>query len=348
MHALSAIDAISPAIQRTRTFLFQPFRMSTYLKLCLVACVTEASGGGFQASAPPVPHNGHQGFNLHSSWTLTPGWVATIVAGSVALIVLSCWLFYLITRLRFAYFHCLIHNTKEIRPGWHLYRAQASRFFWLNLLVGVVFLLVAGLIVLPFVAGFWNLFRDVPPGGQPSAGPLIFLILLLIPFIFLLVFAAIAVDLILRDLMLPHFALENATARRAWTAVRTRIRAEKGSFFVYALLRVVLPMAAFIAIVLVLIFPGILFFAAIAFAEIGIHAAFASAAGAIYAVGILLEVLIGAIAFFIVMLVGIGVSGPVGTAMRQYALLFYGGRYQPLGDLLWPPPGPGLGAQGLA
>jgi len=24
--------------------------------------------------------------------------------------------FYLVTRLRFAFFHCLIHNTKEIRP----------------------------------------------------------------------------------------------------------------------------------------------------------------------------------------------------------------------------------------
>ncbi|MGC8550596.1 MAG: DUF7544 domain-containing protein [Acidobacteriaceae bacterium] len=35
-----AVDAITPAVERTRSFLFQPFRLSTYLKLCLVrACV---------------------------------------------------------------------------------------------------------------------------------------------------------------------------------------------------------------------------------------------------------------------------------------------------------------------
>ena len=34
------------------------------------------------------------------------------------------------TRLRFAYFHCLIHKTKEIRPGWEIYREPATRYFW--------------------------------------------------------------------------------------------------------------------------------------------------------------------------------------------------------------------------
>ena len=31
MYPISAADAISPAIQRTRTFLFRPFRLGTYL-----------------------------------------------------------------------------------------------------------------------------------------------------------------------------------------------------------------------------------------------------------------------------------------------------------------------------
>jgi len=38
--------------------------------------------------------------------------------------------------------------------------------------------------------------------------------------------------------------------------------------------------------------------------------------------------------------VGIGLAGPVSTAVRQYALMFYGGRYQLLGDILFPPPPP--------
>ena len=67
--------------------------------------------------------------------------------------LLCFWLFYLITRLRFAFFHCLIHNIKEIRPGWHIYREPATRFFWLNFVVGLCFLLLLALIAIPFVAG---------------------------------------------------------------------------------------------------------------------------------------------------------------------------------------------------
>jgi hypothetical protein len=48
------------------------------------------------------------------------------------------------------------------------------------------------------------------------------------------------------------------------------------------------------------------------------------------------------------MLVGIAVGGPVSTAMREYALVFYGGRYQRLGEILYPPPpDAGLPAPGI-
>ncbi len=64
-------------------------------------------------------------------------------------------------------------------------------------------------------------------------------------------------DLVLRDFMLPHFALEDATAGEAWTQVWARISAEKRQFFVYALLRVVLPTTAMIAVFILLMIPGL-------------------------------------------------------------------------------------------
>lgn len=343
MLVLSAADAISPAIQRTITFLFRPFRLSTYLKLCLVAVLTEGFGGNFNFTGPGG-HTSNHGSSFDSLPALTSGWITTLVTASVILILLGCFLFYLITRLRFAYFHCLIHNTKEIGPGWRLYRAPATRFFWLYLAVGFCFLLVAALIALPFAAGFWKLFRDTPAGGHPDVGSMLALILPLIPIILLLVLVALAVDLILRDLMLPHFALENATAEAAWSAVWTRIKAEKGGFFVYALLRVILPIVAVVGVFVVLILPAIVFIAAVAAVEFGLHAALANSM-----IGIFLEVLVGLVAFGIAVVVGIGVGGPVSTAIREYALLFYGSRYQPLGDILSPPPpNVGLNATGLA
>jgi hypothetical protein len=255
-------------------------------------------------------------------------------------ILLGFFIFYLITRLRFAYFHCLIHNIREIRPGWHLHRSPAVRFFWMNIVVGLCFLLLALLIVLPFGAAFWRLFRGIPQGGHPNLGALFALLLPLIPIILLLVLLAIAVDLVLRDFLLPHYALENATAGQAWSAVWARIMTEKGSFFVYALLRVLLPIVAMIGLFIVLIIPAIIFFVIVIAVEVGVHAAFSGATGGAQFLGIFIEVLIGFVAFVIAALVGICVGGPLSTAVREYALVFYGGRYQPLGDILYPPPPP--------
>jgi hypothetical protein len=336
MLAISAADAISPAIQRTRTFLFRPFRLASFLKLCLVACITEGIGGNFQFGGTG-PHGSHHHSNLYSPPMLTIGWVMLAVLFAIAAMAFGCALYYLVTRLRFAYFHCLIHNIKEIRPGWRLYSAQAKRFFWLNVAAGICFLLAVALVSLPFIVSFWKLVRNAHAGAHPALVSILSLVLPLIPILFLLVLAAISADLILRDLMLPHFALENATAGEAWSAVWTSIKAEKGSFVIYALLRILLPIAAMVVIFMVLIIPGILFFVAVIGVEAGLHAVFSNASSAAFAIGVLLEVSIGVVAFASALLVGIAVGGPVGTAIRQYALLFYGSRYQPLANLLWPP-----------
>ncbi|HEX6771965.1 MAG TPA: hypothetical protein VF126_08055, partial [Acidobacteriaceae bacterium] len=194
MLAISAADAISPAIQRTRTFLFRPFRLASFLKLCLVACVTEGIGGNFQFGGTGGHASNHHS-NLYPAPTLTAGWITLVVVCVIAAMALGCVVYYLVTRLRFAYFHCLIHNTKEIRPGWRLYNAQAKRFFWLKMAVGFCFLLVMVLVALPFVAGFWKIFRDVQAGGHPDIGSILILVLPLIPIFFLLVVAGISADL---------------------------------------------------------------------------------------------------------------------------------------------------------
>lgn len=337
MPAISAAEAISPAVQRTRAFLFRPFRLSTYLKLCLVALLTEGSTGGSFNSSFPGRHtpSHHANFAPHVPFHFTPVAIAAGVAAFALIMIIGIVIFYLITRLRFAYFHSLMYNIREIRPGWHLYRTQAARFFWLNLAVYFGFLLLLGLMLMPFAAGFLGLFRNLHAGGHPSLGAIFALFLPLIPLLLLFALLAIAVELILRDFMLPHFALENATAGQAWSAALARIRFEKGAFVVYALLRVLLPIAAAIGIVIVLLIPGILGVLAIVAIEVGLHAAFGHAA-----LGIVLEVSVGVVAFVLALLVFIAAFGPLKTAVREYALIFYGGRYRTLGDILYPPPPP--------
>ena len=48
----------------------------------------------------------------------------------------------------------------------------------------------------------------------------------------------------------------------------------------------------------------------------------------------------GLLAFGLMLLASICLGGPVSTGIREYALIFYGGRYQALGEILYPPPPP--------
>ncbi len=340
MPALSSADAIAPAIQRTTAFLFRPFRWGTFLKLSLVALVTEGLFN-FRSSHGGGPSPRHGPTDL-SPFNFTPVWIAAIVMMFLLLILLSCLLFYVVTRLRFAYFHCLVNNIREIRPGWRQYQPQAVRFFWMNLAVGICFVLLVGLMALPFAAGLWRLFHEVKAGGSPGIGSILSYVLPLVPIGILAFFAGILMDVILRDWMLPHYALEDATAGQAWAAVWERISREKGQFFAYALLRLILPILAMIAVVIVLIVPTVIFAVTVGAVEMGVHSAFAGATGAADVAGKFLQAFFGLVAFGFAVLASICVGGPVSTAIREYALVFYGGRYQKLGDLLTPGPRAGI------
>jgi hypothetical protein len=256
----------------------------------------------------------------------------------VLVIVVSLFVFYLVTRLRFAFFHCLIHRSKEIRPGWHLYREPASRFFWLNVVVGFCFLLLVGLLSLPFVAGFWRLFREIQRAGRPDIGMVLSLVLPLIPIIFVLVVVALVTDLVLRDLMMPHYALDNATAAEAWAEVWASMKADHRQFLAYILLRIVLPTIAMIALFMVLLIPGAILAGALGAIAYGVHSAFANSTGGAALAGTMLQAFFGVVALVFMALAGICLGGPLSTGIREYALIFYGGRYPVLGDILEPPP----------
>jgi hypothetical protein len=346
MQPISAVDAVALAIERTRQFLFRPFKWSTFLKLGLVAIITEGVGSNFRSS---TSHGGHAAGHglavpvpIHPSATggwpfhLAPEAVAVIAAAVLLAFLIAIFIIYLITRLRFAFFNCLIHNTKEIGPGWRLYSDRASRFFWLNIVVGICFMALLVLVALPFAAGFWRVFHESQQRGHFDVWQLVPLVLPLIPVLILLILGGLLTDLILRDLMLPHIALDNATAGEAWRQVRSRIKAEHRQFLVYAILRVILPVIASFGLFILMFLPGLMLAGSVAAIEFGVHSAFTGATGAPWLIGVALEVFFGLVAFGFALLAGICLGGPLSTGVREYALIFYGGRYKALGDILYP------------
>ncbi len=337
MRVLSASEALSPAVERTKDLLFRPFQWGTFIKLCAVAVFTEGGTGNFNYSR----HGGATQTSIEPGslgFLLSPGWIAVIIAVAISLIVVSIAIFYLAVRLRFALFECLIRQTRLIAPGWHKYRSQAFRFFILSIAVGLVFLLAVVAALLPFIFGFWRIFRESRLDNQFPAADFFALFLPLLPVLLLIIVAAICVDIVLRDFMLPHIALEDASAGQAWAAARARIFREKGAFLLYTVLRVIVPLGVLLAIFIVLAIPCLIVFGILGVSLFWLHSYLDHATLVNMVIGSFFEIILGLFIFALALLLAISFWGPVCIAIRNYALLFYGGRFHALGDILSPPP----------
>jgi hypothetical protein len=325
MRPISAADAIAPAVQRMRDLLFRPFRLTTFLKLSFIAVLTEGYSGNFNSSwpnnrthsnAPPsLPH-------IQPHFHLSPDLIAVIVGVILGALLIGLLIAYVIVRLRFALFHCLVFDTTKIKPGWEMYREQAGRYFWLTIIVGFVFLAAVVAIAIPFVFGFIRFFQ-ASQGNNFDVPSFLAVFLPLIPVLLLIICAAVAMAIFLRDLMLPHMALDDATAGEAFRAALNAVLREKGAFLLYALLRMVLPVAVMMGVVFALLIPVII---------VGVVLA------TLIKASVALAVLVGLLAIVFLLALSLGVGGPLSISVRYYALIFYGSRYPTLGGLLWPEP----------
>jgi hypothetical protein len=347
MPILSATAAISPALSRTRRLLFQPFEWRTFLKLSLVAVFTEGFSGNGNFS-----HQGNGGFHPgtqpHSGqidprvldFLRSPAFITMVIAFVCVAIVIGLVILYLAVRLRFSLFHCLIHQTTFIAPGWRAYRDQAWRFFLLSIVVGLAYLAIVIGVMIPFIKRFIVIFHDARINGHPDFPALISVGLQLVPVLLAFCLAGIAIDVIMRDFMLPHIALENLTSGEAFFAFWQRFTVEKGSFLLYAFLRIFLPFVAMIGLFVVLAIPMVLIFGIPGLMIAGLHAWALNAPPAVAIFATTLEVLLGMGIAAFGLLVAISFGGPLSIAVRNYALMFYAGRYEPLGDIVFAPPAP--------
>jgi hypothetical protein len=335
----SAAQAISPAIERTKQYLFQPFRWGTFLKLALVALLTEGglsscnfnfhipSGNAGGPNSPlhmPVPMP-------HMHWPAVAIVLLMVTAVAFIVIPIGILISYLLIRLRFSYFDCVMQRQHTIAPAWRRYHRQAMRYLGLSLCIGLVFWIVLIPIGYAVYQHFKLLFLSIASGVKPTISELLPLIGVVGLVFLLLALVGILVDTALSYFVLPRMALEDASIEDAVSDVWSDIVAEPWQFVFFILLRFLVTLVASIIAIIALAIPF----------------------GIVVAIGVVVVVILKAVSIVLAFLLGvpaailvlglfilafIGVSGIIGTFRRNYALLFYGSRYQLLGDILQPPP----------
>lgn len=346
MRPLSPIDALGPAFTRTREVFGSPFRLGFFLKIALVAALTQPSflssiisypvqAANF-AAVSKIPHV-HR-FAL--SPTAASVGLIVVLLGAVGIVV---WLLiaYLYCRLRFTLFDIVVYRRRLVGEAWRPYGRQTWRYLGLFLLSALAFLLLAAIVVGPPAIHFVHMVRRLnmsnPDPFAVLAGMLpLFLSVLLI---FLL---WSVVDAVMQDFLLPPMAVEDAPIEGALARLGTVVRTGFGSFLVYLLMRFAVSLA--LSSILMIVVMMVLLFLGLGLGATGFvlyHALWhAGTAGQVVFIAVAAVAALLVIALYAGAL--ISVYGVSAVFKQAYAAFYFGGRYPELGNLLDPMPPAGV------
>jgi hypothetical protein len=142
------------------------------------------------------------------------------------------------------------------------------------------------------------------------------------------------------DLALPSIALENMAVTAALGRCFALIRQEPGQICLYVLLKIVISVAALIAMQICIVILELIVIIPLGFAA-GLGAALLHTIGP---VGHLLLVVAGVVGYLLLIVAMfyfmVGMYGALILYLQAYSMYFLGGRYPLLGDFLEPPPPP--------
>ena len=320
--------------------LFRPFRFGIWARLAVIAVATGelvtggAGSSGFNLPSQQGGKRWPEGLLAQAGWgqfhEYLP-WIALGVVASGALLLL--WI-YVESVYRFILFDAVLSDQCRLRMGWRRWRECGRRYFlWV---LGFSAAALAGLAVVIGVPVYlvwragWFHEADRHFGALFGGGVLVFLVVLA------LVLAIAVTELLARDFLLPVMVLEDVGALAGWERLLPMLRAEKGAFAGYVLMKIVLAVGSAILFGIVNVFAILALL--IPLGILGVVAyLIAHAAGLSWSVStVLFAVALGLLALAAVFYVIGFVYAPGLVFFQSYTLQFLGSRYAPLGSRLLP------------
>lgn len=337
---ISAVDAITPAVEHTRRQLFQPFRIGQWTKLAFVGLLAGELGANScnRASFPPrhpgaTPHPG-----LPGTMGIDPALLAALGALLVVLIVaalaVGIIMMYVGSVMRFVLFDSVLTRECRIRWSWSRRLGPGWLYFVWRLLYLVLMLAgVAVLVGLPSALMYSKGWFREPQGHLPAlilGG--IFLCVVLLVF-----FAVTAVVFVLtKDFVVPQMALENIDTMEGWRRLWAMMQADMGAYAAYVGMKILLAILAAILIGIGTVILGLII--AVPSIALGLLAVLTGkAAGLTWnAETITLAIVVGCILVAIFLYLVSLIAVPALVFFPAYSMYFFAGRYPRLAAVLYP------------
>jgi hypothetical protein len=347
---VSASAAIDPAFAHTKQQLLRPFRLGQWMRLGVVGLLAGEAGssGGCNFNYPlSTPHQGSRHF-LGAGWPAPMGnhplllfaLVAALIVIALGLAVLFA---YIGSVMRFILFDSIIARECHIRRGWTRRKDMGSRLFVFQL--GLMLATLATfLVVIGIPAGCAAALGWFRHPGDHVLGLVLAGIAWLLVFLALVIVVAV-IDVMTKDFVVPQMALEGVSAMDGWRRLWLWLKFDKGGYAGYIGMKIVLAIAAAILVGIATIIALLVLLLPIGGVGVAVAIAAKTAGWTWNLYSIALAVILGCIAFAILMSVILLLSAPAIVFFPAYSIYFFAPRYAQLAALLWPqpatPPAPG-------
>ncbi len=244
---ISVAEPVSPALERVKRVLFQPFDLGKWFTIGFCAWLAQLGEGGFRGNYNFGQHHGtnsgenfHRDFDRAREYVLDNlNWIVPLAAGLVV-IGLALWLLFLWlnSRGKFMFLHCVALDKAEVAEPWHKFAYEGNSLFLFRLGLGLAAmictlpLLIIAIVIVSkmFLSGHF-----LPHGIISAIG---FGILF---FVLAIVFAII--QKLTLDFVVPIMFLRRHRCLSAWKELGALISGHVGAFILYFLFQIVLALA---------------------------------------------------------------------------------------------------------
>jgi hypothetical protein len=336
---ISAVDSISPAFQHAKEQLFRPFRFGQWTRLALVGFFAGelSSGGACNFNIPSTTGPRHHDLlvvpNLDSALL-----IPLVIVAIIAIPLLWLLFLYVSSRMRFVLFDSIIAKNCSVRRMWRARRGPGLQYFVWQIVLSLVALAgVAFIVGVPAVIAFllgWFTQPSEHLAGLILAGVLVFFVF------FGWTLLTLLVHVFTKDFVVPQMALENLSAFDGWAKLITMLEREKGRYAGYAGMKLVMAIAAAIAVgimALILILVPLVPIGGLGVVSILVG----QAAGLTWNVFTITLAVVAGCILLLVLLYGMSlISVPVIVFFPAYSIHFFAARYPLLANLLYPPAPP--------
>ena len=343
---ISAVDAVNPAIQRTRQLLLGPFRWAVWWRLALIAMVISGQVYGNIVRIPDLLNAARnarhttQDFAARANiWSdifagMSRGEMAMLIA-IIAVLVLALIVvhIYIMSVVRFILFDFATTGRYRIREGWRNWQAPGQRLFAFNMFLFLVFGALAAIFVVAIVA------LVIRGGWTPATlNPIVIVLGVLFGLggIFVLAIAGYVFSILAFDFGLPMMAVEGISGFTALGRAWRLFKSAKGDCAAYMGLKLAISIGLGIVIsivnlmiIFVVVLIGVIFVAAIGISTPNVFSNPVLLAAIITIAFVFFLVLSFVFALLVV---------PMLVFFQSYAVIFLAPRFLPLYYLMYGPP----------